>query len=96
MLVVKNLSAKAGDKRLRFDPGKSPGEGHGFPLQYSCLKNPIDREAWLATVHSISKSQTQLKRVSMHPCTDYNALKSYMESLQELQEKDKWYTKKLI
>ena len=40
--------------------GGFPGEGNGNPLQYSCLENPMDRGAWQATVHGISKSQTQL------------------------------------
>ena len=38
--------------------GRSPGGGHGNPLQYSCLENPTDRGAWWATVHGIAKSQT--------------------------------------
>ena len=41
------------------------GEGNGTQLQYSCLENPMDRGAWRATIHRISKSQTQLKRLSM-------------------------------
>ena len=40
--------------------GSSPGEGHGNPLQYSCLKNPMDRGAWWATAPGVAKSQTQL------------------------------------
>ena len=40
--------------------GRSPGGGNGNPLQYSCLKNPMDRGAWWATVHGVEKSQTQL------------------------------------
>ena len=40
--------------------GRSPGKGNGNPLQYSCLKNPIDRGAWLATVHGVAESLTQL------------------------------------
>ena len=40
--------------------GRSPGEGNGNPLQYSCLENPMDGDAWLATVHGVAKSQTQL------------------------------------
>ena len=44
--------------------GRSPGGGNGNPLQYSCLKNPMDRGAWWATVHRVSKSQTQLKQLS--------------------------------
>ena len=38
--------------------GRSPGRGHGYPLQYSCLENTTDRGAWWATVHSVAKSQT--------------------------------------
>ena len=58
-LMVKNLPADAGDIR---DPGsvpesgKSPGGGHGNPLQYSCLENPMDRGAWWAVVHGVTKS----------------------------------------
>ena len=40
--------------------GRSPGEGNGNPLQYSCLENPMDGGAWWATVHGVAKSQTQL------------------------------------
>ena len=40
--------------------GRSPGEGHGYPLQYSCLGNPTGRGAWRAAVHGVAKSQTQL------------------------------------
>ena len=39
---------------------RSPGEGNGNPLQYSCLENPMEREAWQATVHGVTKNQTQL------------------------------------
>ena len=46
--------------------GRAPGEGNGHPLQYSCLENPIDRGAWQSTVHGVTKSRTQLKRLSMH------------------------------
>ena len=38
--------------------GRSPGEGNGSPLQYTCLENPMDRGAWWATVHAVTKSQT--------------------------------------
>ena len=38
--------------------GRSPGEGNSYPLQYSCLENPMDRGAWQATVHGVAKSQT--------------------------------------
>ena len=65
-LVVKNLPASAGDIRdagLVPGLGRSPGGEHGNPLQYSCLENPMDRGAWLATVHRVAKS---LKRLSTH------------------------------
>ena len=42
--------------------GRSPEGGNGNPLQYSCLGNPMDRGAWRATVHGVSKSQTRLSR----------------------------------
>ena len=62
--MVKNPPASAGGKkRRRFDPWvrKILGGGHGNPLQYSCLENPMDRGAWQVTVHGVSKNQTQLK-----------------------------------
>ena len=40
--------------------GRSPGEGNGNPLQYSCLENPMDGGAWLATIHGVAKSRTRL------------------------------------
>ena len=49
--VVKNLSANTGDVSSVPKSGRSPGEGNGNSLQYPCLKNPMDREAWWATVH---------------------------------------------
>ena len=58
--VVKNLSANAGDTRLIPVWGRSPGEGNGNPLPYSCLENPMDRGGWWATVHGVAKSGTQL------------------------------------
>ena len=62
-LVVKNLSAYAGDTRDTSSvPGlaRSSGGGNGNPLKYSCLENPMDRGAWRATAHGVTKSQTQL------------------------------------
>ena len=58
--VVKNLPAKAGDTGFIPGLGRSPGDGNGSPLQYSCLENPINRGAWRATVHGVTKSRTQL------------------------------------
>ena len=51
-------------ERCEFDPGKSPGGGHGSPFQYPCLKNPKDRGAWRAKVHRVAKSLTPLKQLS--------------------------------
>ena len=60
-LVVKNLPANAGDIRDEGSipgSGRAPGEGNGNSLRYSCLGNPMDREAWWATVHRVAKSWT--------------------------------------
>ena len=60
--VVQNLPANAGDagyEGLIPGSGRSLGGGHSNPLQYSCLENPMHREAWRATVHSVAKSQTR-------------------------------------
>ena len=59
VLVLKNPPANAGDIRdAGLIPGlrRSLGGGHGNPLQYSCLENPMDRGAWWATVHGVAKS----------------------------------------
>ena len=67
----KELPANAGDKRdMGTIPGlgRSPGGGHGNPLQYSCLENPMDRGAWRATVHGVKKSQTRLKQFRTKAC----------------------------
>ena len=53
--VIKNLPANAGDTGLIPGSGRSPGEGNGNPLQYSCLGNAMDRGAWQDTVHGFAK-----------------------------------------
>ena len=71
-LVVKNPPASAGDIRdtdLIPGSGRSPGRGHGNPLKYSCLENPMDRGAWKAAVHGVTKNWTPLKRLSKHAST---------------------------
>ena len=71
-VVVKNPPANAEEVR---DVGWIPGSGrsprgeHGYPLQYSCLENPMYRGVWQATVHRVTKSQTRLKRLSRHTPT---------------------------
>ena len=59
--MVKNTPANArdvGDKCSIPGLGRSPGEENAYPLQYSCLENPMDGGTWLATVHRVTKSQT--------------------------------------
>ena len=68
-LVLKNLPASAGDvKDVGSIPGlgRSPGRGQGSPLHYSCLENPMNRGAWWAIVHSVTKRWTGLKQLSTH------------------------------
>ena len=67
--VVKNLPTNARDIRdMGSIPGsgRSSGVGHAHALQYSCLENSTDTEAWWATVHRIEQGQTQLKQLSIH------------------------------
>ena len=71
MPVVKIPLANGGDIRdvvsvLRL--GRSTGGGSGDPLQYSCLRNPMDRGAWRATANGIAKSLTQLSILMLSPC----------------------------
>ena len=56
----KESASNAGDLDSVSELGKSPGEGNGYPHQYSCLENSMDRGAWWATVHGVTKSRTQL------------------------------------
>ena len=80
--MVKNLPANARDVRdMGSIPGwgRSLGGGHGNPLQYSCLENPMDSGAWWATVHGVTKSQTRLKRLSTQ---QYHLMDSF--------RKEKW------
>ena len=68
VVVVKKPPANAGDIRVSGSvpgSGRSPGEGHGNLVQYSCLENPMNREAWWPAVYRVPKSWTQLKWLSM-------------------------------
>ena len=56
--MVKSLPASVGDAGSIPELGRLPGKGHGNPLQYSCLENPMDRGAWQATVHQMENSRT--------------------------------------
>ena len=66
--MVKNLPASAGDVVLVLGLGRSSGGGHGNPLQYSCLENPVNRGTWWATVHTVAKeSDTQFSDITHMP-----------------------------
>ena len=68
-LAVKEFTCNAeatGDVGSIPELGRSPGVGDGNPLQCSCLENPVDRGAWLATVHRVAKSQTRPKQLGTH------------------------------
>ena len=73
--MVENLPANAEDMR---DAGSIPGSGrslageHDNPLQYSCLENPMDRGAWQAMVHRVTKNQTRLKQLSSNSSSRYS------------------------
>ena len=72
VLAIKNLPANSGDVKDKGsipEQGRSPGEGNGKPLQYSCIENPMDRGAYWAIVHRVTKSRTRLKQLHMHACT---------------------------
>ena len=75
--MVKNPPASAGDTGLIPESGRFPGGGRGNPLQYCWLENPMDRGAWRATVHRVTKSQTRLSNqttteTSASPEKDFN------------------------
>ena len=95
-LVVKNSPANAGGvKDMGWICGsrRYPGGGHGSPLQYSCLENPLDRGAWWAIVHRAAKNQTRLKQLSTHThltqCLKQSGSTSSCVSLSEKQNNKK-------
>ena len=75
--MVKNMPANAGDKSLIPGLGRSPGGGNGNPLRYSCLGNPMDREAWWATVHGSQKCQTQVSNKTTTKVNIYKHVSIY-------------------
>ena len=64
--VGKESACNAGDLALIPGLGRSPGEGNGNLLHYSCLENPMDRGAWWAAVHRVTQSRTRMKQLSTH------------------------------
>ena len=73
--LVKNLQCRRPRFNLGSGLGRSPGEGNGNPLQYSCLEDPMDREAWQATVHGVTKSETWLS--DTHPTLTHKQLSTF-------------------
>ena len=63
-LIGKESACNAGDSSLIPGSGRSPGGGHGNPLQYSCLENPMDRGAWRAKVHRVAQNRTAVTAVT--------------------------------
>ena len=83
-LVVKNLPAHVGstsDVGSLPGSGRSPAEGHGNSLQFSCLGSRMDREAWWASIHKVANSSTQLKWLSMRVCVHIHLTIIYMHML---------------
>ena len=70
----KESVCNAGDTDLIPGLGRSPGVGNGNPLQYSCLENSMDREAWRATVHGVAKSRTRLSDCLYSATSPWGAL----------------------
>ena len=94
-VVVKKPPANAKDVRNAGsipEWGRSPGGGHGNPLQYSCLENPMNRGAWQTMVHRVAQSWTQLKWPSTQACVKSweAAIKHREPSLVLCDDADKW------
>ena len=77
----KEFAFSAGNPDLIPGFGRSPGEGHGNPLQYSSLENPVDRGAWWATVHGVPKSQTRLSDEHFHFQTNAEAREATLDHI---------------
>ena len=88
--VGKKSACNAGDPGLITGSGRSPGGGHGNPLQYSCLENPMGKEAWQATVPGVAKSQTQLSTVS--PFNELSAWKVQQGRFGLAPWRHRWFT----
>ena len=79
--VVKNLPSNAGNLGSISGLGRCPGEGNGYPLQYSCLENPMNRGAWQATVHGVAKESDTTEWLNNHHRLNDTALLDEMEKL---------------
>ena len=79
--VVKNPPSSVGDVGSILGWGRSPGGGHGYPFQYSCLENPMVRGAWRATAHKITESWTRLTRLSPGPKADLGPFTAWLMTI---------------
>ena len=77
----KESACNAGDLGLIPGVGRSPGKGKGYPLQYSCLENPMDGGAWQATVHGVTKNQTGLSDFTSYHPLQYSDLENSMDCI---------------
>ena len=77
-------ACNAGDLGSIPGSGRSPGEGNGNPLQYSCLENPMDGGAWWATVHGVAKSRTRLSDFTFICSAFFNLMKKGFDHLIDL------------
>ena len=82
---VKASASNVGDLGSIPGLGRSPGEGNGNPLQYSCLENPMDKGAWQSAVRGVTKTWTRLKWLSMYTSCKYEALNQYICSKSKAQ-----------
>ena len=80
--VGKESACNAGDLGSTPGSGRSPGKGNGNPLQYSSLGNPMDREAWQATVHGVARVRHDLETKPLQPCAHIIILLLYTETAQ--------------
>ena len=78
--LIKNLPAMQETPGSIPGSGRSPGEGNGYPLYYSCLENSLDRGAWQAMVHGVANSQTQLKQLNTAHSTLFSCWQLYYNS----------------
>ena len=89
---VKAYVSNAGDPAAIPEVGRCPGEGDGYPLQYSCLENPRDRGAWWAAIYGFSQSRTRLKQLSMHACTgEGNGIPLQCSCLENPRDRGAWW-----
>ena len=96
--MIKNLPAicNAGDPGLIPRSGRSPGEENGNPLQCSCLENSLDRRAWWATVHGVTKTRTRLSTHTIAYVTYSVTNKNKAEAIRNLKECEAYPVSRLL